>query len=198
MGEPRRFRAALAMAAACVVLIASAVAYLRPLPLLGHATPPTSPATASTATPRPTPILATISFGDADHGAVTLLLTRGVSSGVSSPASTWLTADGGRIWQRFNVPGSTSAVVIFDSPRHAVAESSPPGTSIVTDDGGRTWRPLPLPGLGWLPFLDAEHGWLLQPLGEPLPTGPQPVALWRTADGGATWQPLSALGVPDG
>jgi len=179
------------MAAASVVLIASAVAYLHPLPPLGRSKSPTAPA--SNAVPRPTPILAWISFGDADHGAVALVRPPG-----SSPSATtsWVTADGGRTWQSFTALGSASSVVIFDSPRHAVAGPAAPGSSMVTDDGGLTWRPLPLPGPGWLTFLDAERGWLLQPLGERL-TGPHPVALWRTSDDGATWQRLSALGVPD-
>ncbi len=81
-----------------------------------------------------TPILTSISFGDADHGAVTLL----PPTGSYSSASTWLTADGGRTWQSFTALGSAPGVVIFDSPRHAVAEPFAPGSRMVTDDGGRT------------------------------------------------------------
>jgi hypothetical protein len=181
-----------AIAAACIVLIASAVAYLHPLPPWTRSAPQASPA-ASMARARTTPILASISFGDADHGAVTLLppTERNASS-----ESTWLTANGGRTWQSFTALGSAPGAVVFDSPRHAVAEPFAPGSSMVTDDAGRTWRPLPLPGQGRLVFLDAGHAWLLQPLGEGA-TGPPPVALWRTSDGGASWQHLSDLGAPD-
>ncbi len=196
----RARRAVASIAVATLVLAVAAVVYL-------HSSPagPAKHAVAPTATPRPSPILNFVSFGDADHGAVALQDTR---AGLSS--STWLTSDGGRTWRRFVAPGAAQIGLIFDSPRHAVALSATARGDVVstmsTNDGGRSWQPLTAPGqagtfMGPPTFLDANDGWWLQMLGGqgfPGLTKPQPVALWHTVDGGGTWQQMAATGIPDG
>jgi hypothetical protein len=145
-------RALASIGVAALTIVVASVVYLYP-----DTAAPAKPAAAPTARPRPAPILNSISFGDADHGAVTLF---GPMTGTGL-SSTWLTSDGSRTWWR--LPMTVGPVsLIFDTPRHAVALASG-GGSMLTDDGGRSWRPLTPPDpattfLGPPVFLDADRG----------------------------------------
>jgi photosystem II stability/assembly factor-like uncharacterized protein len=184
------------MAVAAVVLVAVAVSYLRP----GAAT---HPAATPAATPQPVTDPIGLSFGDARHGAVTLIDRSPYPAAQAAPPTAWLTADGGRTWRRYAAATTGLPIVRFDAPLHAVAAADVGTTTAfeVTDDGGRTWHPLVLPGggvgtIGLPTFLDTEHGWWVQGLGSDGIGGPRPVALWRTNDRGGKWERLDASGVP--
>jgi photosystem II stability/assembly factor-like uncharacterized protein len=134
--------------------------------------------------------LSSASFGDADHGAVTVLARpRG--------GGTYLTADGGRTWTP-----STEENVLFSDPRHAIATARPGSAHYlrVTADGGRTWTDAqgqsPNDVAAALPsFVDHDHGWLLTYEARSDPTGPL-LGLWRTSDAGRTWVRLPGHGIP--
>jgi photosystem II stability/assembly factor-like uncharacterized protein len=179
-----------------VAVLVVGVVYLRPS--LGA---PGQPAPAPAAVPTSGSVLASASFGDADHGVVELF-----STGPNLPFApqTYRTADGGRSWVL--LPGSGGAPVLATYVNAHMIVAAAPGPAAearISDDGGRTWRPLAHPlrgsaGLSWPSFLDEEDGWWLDRLGSPQPgAASQPVALWRTRDGGRTWQKLAGDGIPE-
>jgi photosystem II stability/assembly factor-like uncharacterized protein len=193
----RAHRALVLIAVAAVALIVACVVYLRANPG-GPARVPTS---------QPGFLLGAASFGDADHGSVTMLELGPDRPGPPKEySSTWLTSNGGRTWQRLGASQAAPITVTFVGPTRAFALS--PTVFRSTQDGGRTWRslssPFPLQDLVGSPvFADASHGWLLQEPGTPSSTLPVtgasdegPVALWRTSDGGRAWQPAAASGIP--
>ena len=134
MGEPRRLRAALAMAAACVVLIASAVAYLRPLPSLGHSTPPTAP----------TSLPASGRLQDLEPVSGTVAWAWLVTAPLGAPL-VYRTTDAGRSWHELKVPTAVDqkfGIQVLDR-NHGTLQM---GHGLyATADGGRTWRRVPLP-----------------------------------------------------
>jgi photosystem II stability/assembly factor-like uncharacterized protein len=187
VGEPRRLRAALAVAAACVVVAASAIAYLRPGPLRPAAP---SPAPAPAAVARP----AAVRLQDFEvlTGLVAWACLQPLPGGAGI---VYATRDGGRTWRRLPVPaaaalGDKFGLQVIDRT-HAMLLL---GRGILaTADGGRTWRPVPPPpgegfGLG-AHFLSPSQGWYLDLAVYP-GRAQQPTAMWWTADGGATWSKL--------
>jgi len=67
-------------------------------------------------------------------------------------------------------------------------------------DRGTTWQQRKVPVGGpsapnLVSFVDAAHGWFLQPGPPATQCMGQAVVLWRTVDGAASWQPSSAQGI---
>jgi photosystem II stability/assembly factor-like uncharacterized protein len=152
--------------------------------------------------PQPSPVLpprlAYASFGDAEHGAVTM------SSGLTTFAS-YVTRDGGRTWS----PRPPGLVETFLDRDHAVGVALGAQVRLeTTADAGRSWA-VEQPPVGPQTagsavigsvvagpiFLDAANGWWFDPGPG---TSPGPPALWRTGDGGRTWRRLAAGGLPAG
>ena len=185
------------MGVAALGLLVAGVFYLRPsLTALS-----TAPARAA---PPIEPTLGSVSFGDAQHGAVQILGTS------SSHCRTYITEDGGRTWKPVSESKSLLTTAIFLDRRTLLVQEIRPDArpSLRTSqDGGRTWRTLNDPRTGdivpgtVLPmsqvrptFIDARNGWLVE---RSLPDrGPlAATGLWRTSDGGVTWQRLRAAGM---
>ncbi len=188
----RRSRALTIVGLACLAVLAAGVAYLRPSVNLAA---PASQRAAVSAPLFPTQ-LAGVSFGDAEHGAVQLLALRG------GLPETYLTANGGRSWTRFQATFNTVTSMQFFGPKRAIARTMGPigaTTLRLSEDGGRTWRALTTPPVqsGTLFFLDSQNGWWIAG-GRFLPTAQAAaVTLWRTSDGGGSWRRLGAAGIPD-
>jgi photosystem II stability/assembly factor-like uncharacterized protein len=177
----RARRALTLMGLATVAVTAAGAVYL--VRSASHLSPtPTAP-------PRLQLVMA--SFGDADHGAVTM-------GGSSSPAI-YETSNGGRTWTKHQLGALT---ITFLDRDHAVAWG--PGQLETTADSGQTWRsrqaPFSLESSGFLSgagvsvgptFLDPMNVWWLD-------AGPGPPSLWRSIDGGSTWRQLAGVGVHSG
>lgn len=181
-GEPRLARRAL-RAIALISTAVLAIAVAGALELRSSAPAPRQIGLSS-------PVeLASASFGDAEHGAVTVLARR--------HGGTYLTADGGRTWR-----ASTVENVVFSDPRHAIAIR--PGSAprrVLTSDAGRTWTAAD--GLastdvvvGAPFFLDPGDGWLLSSEARPQPENGPLLRLWRSSDGGRSWTRLRGDGIP--
>jgi len=180
VGEPRRLRGALAVAAACLLVLGSAVLYLRPLP--GRpAAPPAAP---------PTPEPVTVRLEDFEAAArVAWVCLVPVGYGV---ALGYATADGGRTWRNLTFPspdpaGHKFGVQLIDAA-HGVLQLS--DGLYTTADGGGHWRIVPLPpGQRFGPgahFLSPSEGWYQDLAAYPNQTQ-QPSAMWWTSNGGASW-----------
>lgn len=186
-----RGRRALALVgiAGAGILVAGAI-YLRPHP------PPAEPVirlSVETIRPAVAPSRpAYVSFGDADHGAVTMF---GRSKG------TFVTADGGRTW---TPRGTELSYVTFLDPDHVASVGlGPQGRFETSADAGRTWREGSRPVTsGFFSFrldgtvtsgpyfVDSANGWWL----DSRAPGTAP-ALWRTVDGGRTWDDVAPVGI---
>jgi photosystem II stability/assembly factor-like uncharacterized protein len=145
--------------------------------------------------------LATASFGDADHGAVTMVnVSRPTATG-----GTYVTSNGGRTWTRHRLGLFVTNFVDRD---HVVTVDLGPSAQFETSaDAGRSWVTQPAPAgarqssrigpggsiIGGPMFLDPENAWWLA-AGPPGPL--QTIALWRSRDGGRTWSQLAAGGIP--
>src|SRR5262245_14332052 len=186
MGRPRRRRAALAMAAAGAVLLASAVAYLHPLPRPGR--PASQPPTASV----PPPVTARLQHFEVASSKVAWVCLLALPAGAGL---VYATSDGGRTWRRLKSPSLETADYKFG----AQVIDATHGTLQVgrglyaTSDGGQRWRKVPLPpgesfGLG-AHFLSPSVGWYLD-LAVYQDPAQQPTAMWWTADQGASWSEL--------
>ncbi len=190
-----------------VVLAAAAAAYLGPGVLRPSAQPPASPSTFRW-------LLLSASFGDADHGAVTMVRTAGDGQPIiNSPATvaTYMTSDGARTWRQRRLGIAFTSFLDRD---HAVMTYLDRPSFDITADGGRTWTSAAWPGgpggvtvrigpavvgmgLGGFKgpvFLDPANVWWLKARPGPVPG---PVALWRSSDGGRTWTQLAASGIPN-
>ena len=181
-------RALTLMVLAVVAMTAAGAIYLGPG--LVRSVQSTSQPPAAPPTPAPRLQLATASFGDADHGAVTMIAPM-------SPAI-YQTSNGGRTWIKH--PPGALAMTFLDRD-HAVAWGQ--GQLETTTDSGQTWRssrtPFSLGSFGFLfgagvvggpTFLDPANAWWLD-------AGPGPPSLWRSIDGGA-WRQLAGAGIPRG
>ncbi len=200
-------RALMLIGISLVVLAAAAAANLGPGLLRPRAQPPTS-------APSSRWLLLSASFGDADHGAVTMVrTTRDGQPIINSPATvaTYMTSDGARTWRQRR-PGI--AFTTFLDRDHAVMSYLDLRSFDITADGGRTWTSAAWPqgsgpaevrigpamvgmGLGGFKgpvFLDSANVWWL--MARPGPS-PGPVALWRSGDGGRMWTQLAASGIPN-
>ena len=139
-----------------------------------------------------------VSFGDAEHGAVQVVVLRGSVS----LSETYLTADGGRNWTRLRAPSNAFISIQFLGPRRVIERTEGlAGETMLrlSEDAGRTWRALATPTsrAGALYFLDSLNGWWVAG-GQFLPTSqPSAVTVWRTRDGGGSWRRLRAAGLPD-
>src|SRR5262249_51298488 len=145
--------------------------------------------------PRPAVVLPRLqlgmaSFGDADHGAVTMI--------GPSPAI-YQTSNGGRIWIKH--PSGALAMTFLDRGHAGAGGQWEIGS---TTDSGLTWRssqaPFSLGSFGLLvgagivggpTFLDPANAWWLD-------AGPGPPSLWRSFDGGSTWRRLAGARFPSG
>lgn len=186
--EPKSTRARRAltlMGLATVAVTAAGAIYLGPGLVRSASHQPPTP----TAAPRPPLVMA--SFGDADHGAVTM-------GGPFSPAI-YETSNGGRTWTKQQLG---ALAMTFLDREHAVAWG--PGQLETSADSGKTWRSCPAPfssgsfgfligagAIGGPTFLDPKSAWWLD-------AGPRPPSLWRSIDGGITWRQLAGVGIPDG
>ena len=185
-----RARRALTLIGLAVVSITAAGAvYLGPGLVRSVQSARQQPAPPPTAAPRLQLMMA--SFGDADHGAVTMI-------GASSPAI-YQTSNGGRTWTKH--PPGALAMTFLDRD-HAVAWGQ--AQLETTTDGGQTWRSSQVPfslhsfvilvGAGVTAgptFLDPANAWWLD-------AGPGPPSLWRSTNGGGTWRRLEGAGIPSG
>jgi hypothetical protein len=186
--EPKSTRARRALTLiglATVAVTAAGAVYLGPGLVRSASHQPPTP----TAAPRLPLVVA--SFGDADHGAVTM-------GGPFSPAI-YETSNGGRTWTKQQLGALT---MTFLDREHAVAWG--PGQLETTADSGRTWRSCPPPFssgpfdiligagvIGGPTFLDPTNAWWLD-------AGPGPPTLWHSIDGGSTWRRLAGAGIPSG
>jgi photosystem II stability/assembly factor-like uncharacterized protein len=189
----RRWLALGGIALAAVLVAGAILLWPRAAP---HASPTrtkyyTTTVTSGPAVPPGRP--AYVSFGDADHGAVTMF---------NRQPATFLTFDGGLTWRQ---KGADLSYLAFLDPDHvASAGLEPQNGFAMSGDAGRTWREgsrpaasgafsLQLDGIvtGGPYFADPADGWWLDAggrIGAP--------ALWRTADGGRTWDDLAPAGIP--
>lgn len=143
------------------------------------------------ARPAPPALVLNSSFGDADHGSVSLLRP-------GAQPTAYVTADGGRTWRH------SGELVVHQRSGVELAwpvELDAPAGPRISRDGGRTWRPIVLPDTGGIltsppVFLDRMHGWLLSHRRVAGAIG-YATSLWRTEDGGATWRRLAGEGIPD-
>ena len=129
-------------------------------------------------------------------GAIGLAMrsrTEGWLGGSSSPASVFLTIDGGQTWQSrglqlrgvsaLGLPCSASVVLMPGSGVMSLASCGFIGPDPYTStDQGATWTQLPFPppnrtSINRTTYIDATHGWTM--------TGG---ALWKTSDGGVSWR----------
>jgi hypothetical protein len=186
--EPKSTRARRALTLiglATVAVTAAGAVYLGPGLLRSASHQPPTP----TAAPKLPLVVA--SFGDADHGAVTM-------GGPFSPAI-YETSNGGRTWTKQQLGALT---MTFLDREHAVAWG--PGQLETTADSGKTWRSCPAPSssapfailigagvIGGPTFLDPKNAWWLD-------AGPGPPSLWHSIDGGITWRQLAGVGIPSG
>jgi hypothetical protein len=186
--SPRAQRAAALIGIAVVAVALTGVRYLGPSVAAALSRPAVAPATPQP----PTPPVAFVSFGDAQHGAIVILHPAGV--GISR-GSSYVTSNGGRTW----VASRSSDYEITYLDRNLIERITQ--SYQLSADGGRTWRALADPRTSFGPgippvFLDADDAlWLERPnfVTIQAPTGQ--LKLWRTRDGGRTWlqQPLPSL-----
>lgn len=184
------------MGVAALGLLAAGAFYLRPT-LTALSTAP------ARAAPSIEPTIGSVSFGDAQHGAVQIL---GMSS---SRYRTYITENGGRTWKPVSEPMSPLRTAVFLDRRTLLVQEIRPNARPslrTTQDGGRTWRTLNDPGSGDTAaggvfpvgpgptFMDAQNGWWVEH-SSPDRGPPAAVGLWRTSDGGVTWQRLRAAGM---
>jgi photosystem II stability/assembly factor-like uncharacterized protein len=142
----------------------------------------------------------TVDFFDSLHGLLTSTgAPPGQSPGPGGPVTTYRSADGGRHWQRLELPrGAEARRPTFADARHGWVWDPAPAGLYSTGDGGAHWRRLdalgrPGPGsvLRPLGFRDGAHGWAAGAV------GPLAPALYATGDGGEHWTALP-LPAPDG
>jgi photosystem II stability/assembly factor-like uncharacterized protein len=186
--SPRAQRAAALIGIAVVAVVLTGVRYLGPSLAAALSRPVAAPATP----PPPTRPVASVSFGDAQHGAIVVFDAVGVRI---SRRSSYVTSNGGRTWVASR-NGDDEIAYLDRNLMERIAQNYQ-----LSEDGGRTWRAVADPrtnsGPGIPPvFLDANDAlWLDRPNFVTIqgPTGP--LELWRTRDGGRTWlrQPLPSL-----
>ena len=175
----RKWRALAWGAAAAIVVIVTAVVYLRP----------PSPTFVPVAAPTVKPGEATANFVMYDFPSSTVGWAMGFTDG-SSGFSVSRTIDGGKNWQRRltsgQVPSAPLLLRFFNDRRGLVAVG---GQLLRTSDGGATWKSLKLPDRrpSFMDFRDERQGWLVVPIAEG--TG-QPAHLYSTEDSGDSWQSL--------
>ena len=197
MGEDRSRRAQGWIGVAALAVLVAGVVYLRPS--LGP------PAAASPTAVRP-PLapavwtLASVTFGDEDHGVVGFYRMNLPGPG---PITSFLTSDAGRTWRQLAGDPGGIAVAGFLDGRTVLLQTATrggPTNTRLSEDSGHTWRrlsdPRRLPGLGLPTFLDGQHGLWIERPPTPDPRSPAPTTLWRTSDGGRSWQRLAASGLP--
>ena len=180
MREPRRLRAPLAIAAACVLLAVSAVVYLHPVSLGRQAPPPAA---------SPVAMPGIFRFGDLGviSGREAWVCLRSASSGLL-----YATSDGGRTWRKLPIPQVDDKYGV--QPIDATHGLLQLGRGLyATSNGGRSWHVVPLPpgetfGLG-ARFLTPAQGWYLDLAVDPN-RPEQATALWWTSNGGASWRML--------
>src|SRR5262249_36540439 len=137
-GGERARRALTWIVVAALGLLAAGIVYLRP----------TLSAPAAGSVPRVSvsqqaepAVFLSVSFGDAQHGAVQVFSR---VNQPNRPPPIYLTADGGRTWKPLPMPNSDIFAVAVVGRRHMLAEAFGRGVPrlLVSDDGGRTWQPL--------------------------------------------------------
>jgi photosystem II stability/assembly factor-like uncharacterized protein len=185
VSEPRRLRAALAVAAAGALVLAVALVYLHPM-ARGRPAPRTA---APVILPSPTLVrLQDFEVGD-PNVAWACLAELPFGNGL-----VYATSDGGRTWRQLSFPSLEPAdydhklgIQLLDA-RHAVLQVL--GALYTTADGGLEWHAASLPqGQRFAPaahFLSPSQGWYQDLTAYP-DQAAQPTALWWTSDGGATW-----------
>ena len=181
-------------------LLAAGIVYLRP-----SLNAPAAPAVprAGASQPVGTPVFFSVSFGDAEHGAVQVFSQ---TSQPNRPPPIYLTSDGGRTWRPIARRAYPITAVTFVGQRRMLAEEAAGGTPAlsISDDDGRTWQPLGvdprqfiLIGNYWPVFLGSEGWWLgWQPPSAPGSQQSPPAGVWHSSDGGRTWARLAASGMP--
>ena len=119
--------------------------------------------------------------------------------------------DAGRTWQQVELPGPSSEPdfwqsqswlcgtqsMHFVSPQDGFFTAGCPNDTYSdyravlwsTNDGGETWQAALLPDIGALGFINADTGWLLGSLDDPLAP-----SLYKTEDGGKSWTAIASLG----
>jgi photosystem II stability/assembly factor-like uncharacterized protein len=195
LSEPRlqrRWRAAVLIALAVVLVAAAGAAYLHP----SSATQPQSPAAAPTIDPR------LVSSNPVNYDFVTPSMgwASMVSGSSSGPAEfrVFRTTDGAKHWQQQlagqNLKGlgfSPIKVQFFGKSRGFMTIGGQPVEQLYrTEDGGDHWEPLtvPVPGINAISFSDATHGWMVAYAGSGLPA--LQAHIYATSDAGQTWQQL--------
>jgi photosystem II stability/assembly factor-like uncharacterized protein len=145
-------------------------------------------------------------FLDAEHGWVV-----SVPKGTFTSLTVFRTTDGGRSWERTEIPVPSPLDRLdtgpgFDAPTIGFSDllygwmalsNTAPQPLFVTSDGGATWRSGPSldggPGAQQfksLLFTSSTEGWAVGERDDPLsPTTDKEIdSLLRTTDGGATWE----------
>ena len=120
------------------------------------------------------------------------------------------TDDAGRTWQAVELPGPSSEPDLWESqswlcgtqhmhfvsPQDGFFTAGCPNDTYSdyravlwsTHDGGESWQAALLPDIGSLGFIDANTGWLLGSLDDPLAP-----SLYKTEDGGQSWTAIASL-----
>src|SRR5215471_5342091 len=141
-----RWRRAMGLVAAAVIVAAAGIVYLRPAS--APTAVPVRPAAAASGQ-----VTGGV-FSDAQHGMVTFLGTA-----PSTGAHTYVTSDGGRTWRasEYSVTYLDGGATLFGVPVRGA------GGPMLSADGGRSWSPLGLPlgSGGRFAFLGDGSGWLV-------------------------------------
>jgi photosystem II stability/assembly factor-like uncharacterized protein len=137
-----------------------------------------------------------VPLADPPAGVIGLAMrsrSEGWLGGERSPASVFLSVDGGQTWQTrslqlrgvsaLGLPCAASVALLPGSAVMSLASCGFTGPDPYTStDWGATWTELPFPppnrtSIDRTTFVDAQHGWTM--------TGG---VLWKTIDGGLTWR----------